>query len=173
MSLYHHVANKEDLLDGMVDLVFGEVELPSRKGDWRSAMRRRANSFRAVLAGHRWVVGLVDSRTAPGPATLRHHDAVLGCLRAAGFSVELAAHAFATIDSYLYGFALQERNLPFEAGEETTELAEAILAQLPTDEYPHLVELAVERVLQPGYDFGDEFALDLVLDGLERARHHT
>jgi AcrR family transcriptional regulator len=172
MSLYHHVANKEDLLDGMVDVVFGEVELPSREGDWRTAMRRRADSFRAVLARHRWAIGLVDSRTAPGPATLRHHDAVLGCLRGAGFSVELAAHAFAALDSYLYGFALQERNLPFEAGEQTTELAEAILAQLPAEEYPHLVELTVDHVLQPGYDFGNEFAfgLDLVLDGLERAR---
>jgi AcrR family transcriptional regulator len=172
MSLYHHVANKEDLLDGMVDVVFGEVELPSREGDWRMAMRRRADSFRAVLARHRWAIGLVDSRTAPGPATLRHHDAVLGCLRGAGFSVELAAHAFAALDSYLYGFALQERNLPFEAGEQTAELAEAILAQLPAEEYPHLVELTVDHVLQPGYDFGNEFAfgLDLVLDGLERAR---
>jgi AcrR family transcriptional regulator len=172
MSLYHHVANKEDLLDGMVDVVFGEVELPSREGDWRTAMRRRADSFRAVLARHRWAIGLVDSRTSPGPATLRHHDAVLGCLRGAGFSVELAAHAFAALDSYLYGFALQERNLPFEAGEQTAELAEAILAQLPAEEYPHLVELTVDHVLQPGYDFGNEFAfgLDLVLDGLERAR---
>jgi AcrR family transcriptional regulator len=172
MSLYHHVANKEDLLDGMVDVVFGEVELPSREGDWRTAMRRRADSFRAVLARHRWAIGLVDSRTAPGPATLRHHDAVLGCLRGAGFSVELAAHAFAALDSYLYGFALQERNLPLEAGEQTAELAEAILAQLPAEEYPHLVELTVDHVLQPGYDFGNEFAfgLDLVLDGLERAR---
>jgi AcrR family transcriptional regulator len=171
MSLYHHVANKEDLLDGMVDVVFGEVELPSREGDWRTAMRRRADSFRAVLARHRWAIGLVDSRTAPGPATLRHHDAVLGCLRGAGFSVELAAHAFAALDSYLYGFALQERNLPLEAGEQTAELAEAILAQLPAEEYPHLVELTVDHVLQPGYDFGNEFAfgLDLVLDGLERA----
>jgi AcrR family transcriptional regulator len=172
MSLYHHVANKEDLLDGMVDVVFGEVELPFREGDWRTAMRRRADSFRAVLARHRWAIGLVDSRTAPGPATLRHHDAVLGCLRGAGFSVELAAHAFAALDSYLYGFALQERNLPLEAGEQTAELAEAILAQLPAEEYPHLVELTVDHVLQPGYDFGNEFAfgLDLVLDGLERAR---
>jgi hypothetical protein len=135
-------------------------------------MRGRAVSFRTVLARHRWAIGLVDSRTSPGPATLRHHDAVLACLRTAGFSVELTAHAFAVLDSYIYGFALQERNLPFEAGEQTAELAEAILAQLPADEYPHLVELTVDHVLQPGYDFGDEFAfgLDLVLDGLERAR---
>ncbi len=172
MSLYHHVANKEDLLDGVVDLVFDELEVPSIADDWRTAMRGRAVSFRAVLARHRWAIGLVDSRTSPGPATLRHHDAVLACLRTAGFSVELAAHAFAVLDSYIYGFALQERNLPFEAGEQTAELAEAILAQLPADEYPHLVELTVDHVLQPGYDFGAEFAfgLDLVLDGLERAR---
>ncbi len=172
MSLYHHVANKEDLLDGVVGLVVDELEVPSIADDWRTAMRGRAVSFRAVLARHRWAIGLVDSRTSPGPATLRHHDAVLACLRTAGFSVELAAHAFAVLDSYIYGFALQERNLPFEGGEQTAELAEAILAQLPADEYPHLVELTVDHVLQPGYDFGNEFAfgLDLVLDGLERAR---
>jgi AcrR family transcriptional regulator len=172
MSLYHHMASKEAILDGIVDVVFGEIELPSGDVGWREAMRRRAVSAREALRRHPWATALMESRATPGPANLRHHDAVLGILRNAGFSVELAAHAFAALDSYLYGFALQERNLPLEAGEQTAELAEAILAQLPAEEYPHLVELTVDHVLQPGYDFGNEFAfgLDLVLDGLERAR---
>jgi len=112
----------------------------------------------------------MESRTSPGPATLRHHDAVIGCLRDAGFSVELAAHAFSALDSYIYGFALQERSLPFDTPEETSALAQAMLAQFPADEYPHLAELTIKHVLQPGYDYGNEyeFGLDLILDGLER-----
>jgi AcrR family transcriptional regulator len=171
MSLYNHVANKDDLLDGMIDEVFAEIELPAAGEDWRPAMRNRAVSVRAALARHRWAIGLMESRTSPGPATLRHHDAVIGCLRRSGFPVALAAHAFAALDSYLYGFALQERSLPFDTPAETTELARAMLAEFPAGEYPHLVELTVDHVLQPGYDFGDEygFGLDLILDGLARA----
>ncbi|GAA4727522.1 TetR/AcrR family transcriptional regulator C-terminal domain-containing protein [Modestobacter marinus] len=171
MSLYHHVANKVDLLDGMVDLVFAEVDLPPAGVDWRTAMRRRAVSLHDALSRHRWAIGLMDSRTAPGSATLTHHDAVIGCLRQAGFSVALTAHAFSAIDSYVYGFALQERALPFETAEQTADVAEAMLARFPPGAYPHLVELATAHVLQPGYDYGDEFelGLDLVLDGLERA----
>lgn len=172
MSLYNHVANKDELLDGMVDLVFGEIGLPTAGDDWRAAMRQRAVTARHVLKRHRWAVGLMESRRSPGPATLRHHDAVIGALRQAGFSVELTAHAFSALDSYIYGFALQEASLPFESGDETAELAQEILAALSPEEYPHLTELAVEHVLRPGYDYGDEyqFGLDLILDGLERAR---
>jgi AcrR family transcriptional regulator len=171
MSLYHHVANKDDLLDGMIDVVFGEIELPSDGGDWRRAMRQRALSARRVLARHGWAIRFMESRTSPGPATLRHHDAVLGCLRNAGFSVRLAAHAFSVLDSYIYGFALQERSLPFDTPQQTAELAQEMLARFPVDEYPHLAELTTEHVLQPGYDYGNEFAfgLDLILEGLDRA----
>jgi AcrR family transcriptional regulator len=171
MSLYHHVANKDDLLDGMIDVVFAEIELPSGD-DWRTAMRRRAVSARAALSRHRWAIGLMESRTTPGPATLRQHDAVLGCLRAAGFSLPLAGHAFSAIDSYVYGFALQERGLPFDTPEETAELAQEMLAQFPVDAYPHLFEFTTEHVMRPGYDYATEFGfgLDLLLDGLERAR---
>ncbi len=170
MSLYNHVANKDDLLDGMVDLVFSEIDLPSGGADWKTAMRQRAVSARHALSRHRWAIGLMESRTSPGPATLRHHDAVIGSLRKGGFSIEMAAHALSVLDAYIYGFALQEASLPFETPEETTEVAQTILRQLPADEYPHLIELAVEHVLQPGYDYGDEyeFGLDLILDGLER-----
>jgi AcrR family transcriptional regulator len=170
MSLYNHVANKGDLLDGMIDVVFSEIDMPTGATDWRAAMHRRAVSAREVLARHRWAIGLMESRTSPGPATLRHHDTVLGCLRTGGFSVELAAHAFAVLDSYIYGFALQEASLPFSAGEETAELAQEILAHAPPAEYPHLTELTLEHVLRPGYDFGNEFefGLDLILDALDR-----
>jgi AcrR family transcriptional regulator len=175
MSLYNHVANKDELLDGMVDLVFGEIETPAAGASWKAAMRERAVSAREVLSRHRWAIGLMESRTSPGPATLRHHDAVIGSLRGAGFSVEMAAHAFSVLDSYIYGFALQEASLPFHSVEETAEVAEMILARLPRDEYPHLTELTVEHVLRPGYDYGNEFefGLDLILDGLERAAHTT
>ncbi|MDP8932000.1 MAG: TetR/AcrR family transcriptional regulator C-terminal domain-containing protein [Actinomycetota bacterium] len=172
MSLYNHVANKDDLLDGMVDLVFSEIDLPSAGVDWKTAMRQRAISARQALSRHPWAIGLMESRTSPGPATLRHHDAVIGSLRQAGFSITLAAHAFSLLDSYIYGFALQEASLPFDTAEETAEVAQMILAQLPVDEYPHLTEMAIEHVLQPGYDYGNEFdfGLDLILEGLNRAR---
>ena len=172
MSLYHHVANKDEILDGMVDVVFREVELPSPHADWRTAMRDRAASARDALRRHPWAIGRMESRATPGPATLRHHDAVIGCLRNAGFTVELAAHAFSAIDSYLYGFAMQELNLPFSTPEETAAMAVTFLDQFPAEVYPHLAELTTEHVLQPGYDYGDEFefGLDLILDGLERAR---
>jgi AcrR family transcriptional regulator len=171
MSLYNHVANKADLLDGMIDIVFAEIDLPTGETDWRTAMRRRAVSARDVLSRHRWATGLMESRTTPGPATLRHHDTVLGILRGAGFSIELAAHAYSALDSYIYGFALQEPSLPFDNGEDTAKVAQAIMSRFASGEFPHLTEIAVEYVIQPGYDYGSEFAfgLELILDGLERA----
>ena len=171
MSLYRYVANKDDLLDGMVDVVFGEIELPPDGDEWRTAMRRRAISVRAALTRHPWATPLMQSRSRPGPATLRHHDAVIGTLRSAGFPIDLVAHAMSALDSYIHGFALRQRSLPFETGEQTAELAQSIMAGFPAGDYPHLVELTVEHVLQPGYDYGEEFAfgLDLILDGLARA----
>jgi AcrR family transcriptional regulator len=171
MSLYNHVPSKADLLDGLIDLVFSEIELPSGAHGWRPEMRLRAIAIRAALSRHPWAIGLMESRTSPGPATLRHHDAVLGCLRNAGFPVALAGHAYAVLDSYIHGFALQEASLPFDVGAETSELAQGILAQFPAGAYPHLAEFTLEHVLQPGYDYGNEyeFGLDLILDGLESA----
>jgi AcrR family transcriptional regulator len=170
MALYHYVENKEALIDGMIDLVFAEIELPAG-ADWRAAMRGRSVSVREVLGRHRWANGLMESRSTPGPANLRHHDAVIGCLRRAGFPITLVAHAYAVLDSYVYGFAMSDRALPFDSPEQIAELAQAILARFPVDEYPHLAELTFEHVLKPGYDYGEEFAfgLDLVLDGLGRA----
>jgi AcrR family transcriptional regulator len=171
MSLYNHVPSKGDLLDGLIDQVFSEIELPRSTDDWKTAMRQRAIAVRAALKRHRWAIGLMESRTSPGPATLRHHDAVLGCLRQAGFPVELAAHAYSALDSYIYGFALQEASLPFDTGEQTADMAQDFVAQFSPDEYPHLAEFTFKHVLQPGYDYGSEYeyGLDLILDGLDQA----
>lgn len=170
MTIYHHVPNKEAILDGMVDRVFAEIELPAG-ADWKEAIRHRSRSARAVLARHPWAAPLMESRTHPGPATLTHHDAVLGCLRESGFSVAMTGHAYALLDAYLYGFALQEANLPATGGQDMSDLAEAITAQFAAGDYPHLLEFTTQHVLQPGYDFGHEFefGLNLLLDGLERS----
>jgi AcrR family transcriptional regulator len=171
MSLYHHVASKAAILDGLVDVVFSEIELPSGEADWKTAMRERAISARSALRRHPWATALMESRSTPGPANLRHHDSVLGILRNAGFPVELAAHAYSILDSYIYGFALQEASLPFHTPEEAAQVAETIMGDFAAQEYPHLTELTVEHVLRPGYDYGDEylFGLELILDGLDRA----
>lgn len=171
MSLYHHVPNKDAILDGMVDLVFDEIALPDADVDWRTAMRKRAYAVRAVLLRHRWALRVIETRKAPGASTLAHHDAVIGCLRRAGFSIVLTAHAYAVLDSYIFGFVHTELNLPFQSTEETHEVASAMFDGVPEGAFPYLVELAREHVLQPGYAYGNEFSfgLELVLDGLERA----
>jgi len=171
MALYRHVANKDELVDGMVDIVFSEIELPAADLDWRAAMRRRAISTREALKRHGWAIGMMESRR-PGPANLRNHDAVMGCLRGGGFSFEMAIHAYSVQDAYIYGFALQERDLGFEtpgsAGEAAQRRAETIDA---LEDYPYLVEVAT-KLRDAGYDSAVEFAwgLDLILDGLDRFR---
>jgi AcrR family transcriptional regulator len=171
MALYYHVANKAQILDGIVDLVFSEIDLPNPDGDWRAELIRRSNSARRVLRRHSWAVGLMESRKNPGPATLRHHNAVIGTLRAAGFTVEMTAHAYALLDSYVYGFAVQEASLPFNGPDTVPDIAEPMIRQFSAGEYPHLVELTTEHVLKPGYDFGDEFefGLNMILDALTRS----
>ena len=172
MSLYHHVANKDELLDAMVDVVFTEVDLPAADGPWMVEVRGRCTSLREVLLRHPWAVGRLDSRRNPGMATLVHHDAVIGCLRGGGFSVRKAALAFATVDAYVFGFVVQQLGLPMEPGEDTAELAAEILASAPTDALPHLAEMAAEYVALPGYEFANEFepGLDLILEALDRTR---
>ena len=173
MALYRHIANKDDLIDAMIDVVFSEIELPAHDADWKAAMRQRAISVRDFLARHRWAIGLMESRMHPGPANLRHHDAVLGNLRAAGFSVEMAAHAYSVLDSYVYGFALTRMNLPFEnGGGDVVDVAESMLEPFPVNTYPSLVEFITEHAMKPGYQYSNEFeyGFDLILDGLERAR---
>jgi AcrR family transcriptional regulator len=170
MSLYHYVANKDEILDGLVDLVFAEIELPEPTGDWREEMARRCRSARQVLRRHAWSIGLLESRTSPGPATLRHHDANLGALRAGGFSVAQTGHAYAVLDAFVYGFAVQEASLPFEGPDGAAAVAGPIMALMEEGDYPHMVEFAVQHAMLPGYDFGDEFefGLTLVLDGIAR-----
>ena len=175
MSLYHYVANKDELLDGMVDVVFSEIELPTTDVDWKTAMRRRAISTREALARHRWAVGVLQSSTSPGPANFRLVNAVLGCLREAGFSVENAVHAYSAQDAYIYGFALQEKTLPVDTPAELAEAAETMRRQFSADEFPHIAETITEHVTKSGYDFSDEFefGLDLILDALEGLRGTT
>ncbi len=172
MSLYHYVANKEELLDAMIDVVFDEIELPSEQADWQSAMRQRSVSAREVLARHPWAIGLMESRTAPGPANLRHREAVTACLRKAGFSVVMATHANWLLDCYVYGFALQEASLPFDDADEFADMAEDVyLPQLSADEFPYLTESATV-LFANNYDPAQEFTfgLDLVLVALEPLR---
>jgi AcrR family transcriptional regulator len=173
MALYRHVASRDDLVDGMVDIVFSEIDLPSPGGDWRAAMRQRAISVRDVLSRHRWAIGLMESRVNPGPANLRHHDAVIGSLRSAGFDMATVAHAYSLLDAYVYGFALTKMNLPFESGDDVAALAETMLEPFPANEYPNLMAFISEHAMKPGYDFGDEFeyGLDLILGALEVARN--
>ncbi len=172
MALYHHFANKEDLVNGMVDLVFGEIELPASAGNWRTAMRQRAIAVRDALLRHRWAIGLMESRRRPGIANLRHHDAVIGSLRAGGFDIAMAAHAYSLLDSYIYGFALTKMNLPFESSDDIAEVAQSMLEPFTPDEFPNMVEILTDHVMKPGYNHGDEFeyGLDLILDGLEMVR---
>jgi AcrR family transcriptional regulator len=172
MALYKHVANKEELLDGMVDIVFSEIELPSGDLDWRSAMRRRAISTREALKRHSWAIGMMESRQ-PGPENLRNHNAVMGCLRKAGFSFETAIHAYSVQDAYIYGFALQEKDLAFETPESAGEAAERRAETIGAlDSYPYLVEIAT-KLRESGYDNAVEFAwgLDLILNSLEQLCH--
>ncbi|GAA5084603.1 AcrR family transcriptional regulator [Thermocatellispora tengchongensis] len=172
MSLYHHFRNKDLILDGMVDLVFSEIDLPPDDIDWRTAMRRRAVSMREVLTRHPWAIRLLDSRTNPGHATLRHQNAVIGCLRAGGFSIAGAAHAVSVLDGYIYGFTIQELSLPFESSADLEDVAGALVERMPRDEFPHLTEMILEHALKPGYSYAEEFdiGLDLILDGLQRQR---
>jgi AcrR family transcriptional regulator len=171
MALYKHVANKDELLDGMVDVVFAEIESPSIDGDWRSAMRRRAISAREALKRHSWAIGIMETRS-PGPANLRNHNAVMGCLREAGFSFAAAIHAYSVQDAYIYGFALQEKTLGFERPEDAGEAAQRRAAAIGAlGDFPYLAEI-VAKLPESGFDSAVEFAwgLDLILDGLDRLR---
>jgi AcrR family transcriptional regulator len=168
-SLYHHVRGKDEILDGLVEMVSAEIELPSRSDGWRPPIRRRAHNTRAVLRRHPWAVALMASRTTPGPATLRLLDAGIGYFRRNGFSVEAAAHSISTVDSYVHGFVLQEVNLPFRNQSELTAMTGAIMNEFPRADFPYLFELTIEHVLQPGYNYGNEFdvGLEAVLDGVD------
>jgi AcrR family transcriptional regulator len=165
MSLYNHVANKDVILDGIVDLVLSDIDVPPTGTDWKTAMRQRAISAHEVLLAHPWAAMLIMSRFNIGPGMTRYLDATLGRLREGGFSIEGALDAWHTLDSHIYGFTLQELNLPFEV-EEAQQVSADVLGQLPADEYPHVVEVITE-IMKSGRDENFEFGLDLILDGLE------
>ncbi|WNM28379.1 TetR/AcrR family transcriptional regulator [Demequina capsici] len=169
MTLYHHVDGKEALLDLMVDRVFSEMELPPEELEWREALRARCRSAREVLVRHPWSVPLLESRRSPGPELLRHHEAMLATLERGGLPLELMAHGYAILDSFVYGFAIEEANLPGQGQQEgLAEVAEEIAHVLESGEYPQMTRLAMEHVAQPGYSFGASFdvGLDMILDGL-------
>ncbi|HYF27166.1 MAG TPA: TetR/AcrR family transcriptional regulator C-terminal domain-containing protein [Baekduia sp.] len=172
MSLYNHVANKDDLLDGMIDLVFGEIEPPLAGGDWKAELRRRAVSTRAALLRHRWAVGEMEGRTSHGLSNLRIHDAVLGVLLGAGFSEEMSVHAYSVQDAYIYGFALQQTDMSSQTPEDFAAVAQRQMADYAAvlDDFPNLVQVVGGHVAKVGYDYDKEFlyGLDLILEGLER-----
>jgi AcrR family transcriptional regulator len=172
MSLYRHVASRHDILDGLVDLVISEIEIPAKGANWKAAMRQRASSARAVLSRHPWAAALFESQRRMSPETLRYADAILGTLRDAGFPIEIALRAFFTLDSYIYGFVLQVSSWgmdPEEMPEETARLR----PQVAPDTYPNIIAV-MEHVMSskpsPGMSAEFEFGLDLILDGLERLR---
>jgi AcrR family transcriptional regulator len=169
MALYNHFANKDDLLDAMVDAMYAEIDFSAGGSDWKAAMRLQASSVRDVLARHRWALAVMESRLHPGPANMRYHETVIRGLRRAGFSIEMAIHAFTALDSFIFGFALQEQTLPFEGTDQVGEVATEILSQFPAADYPYLAETVAEHVGKPGYDFASEFdfGLDLILAGLD------
>ncbi len=171
MTTYHHVAGKEALLDGMVDVVFSEMAKPPADLEWRDALRVRCRSAREVLARHPWAVPLLESRRHPGPELLAHHESVLTTLDRAGMPLPLVAHAYAVLDSFVYGFAMQEANLTVQRGDADAELAGEIAAAFDPGAYPMLTRFAMEHAMRPDFDFGDSFdyGLDLLLDGLARA----
>jgi AcrR family transcriptional regulator len=174
MALYKHVSSKDELLDAMVDVVFSEIEAPAAGGDWKAELRKRAVSTRRALLRHPWAVGEMEGRRTHGPSNLKVHDAVLGCLRAAGFSIPMTIHALSVQDAYIYGFALQQTDMSserpedfaVEAQRQMVEYAEALA------DYPNLVEVVGGHVAEVGYDYDAEFlfGLDVILDGLERLR---
>jgi AcrR family transcriptional regulator len=167
-SLYHHVNGKTQILDGLVEVVAAEIERPAPSTDWRAAISERAVNTRAVLRRHSWAVSLMASRTSPGPATLGLLETGIRCLREGGFPVLQAAHAISVVDSYVHGFVLQEVNLPFRDESELEAMTGAIMETFPAAEFPYLFEMTVERVLKPGYDYGEAFdsGLKVVLDGV-------
>jgi AcrR family transcriptional regulator len=174
MSLYKHVTKKEEILDGIIELILGQIETPREGADWKEAMRRRAISAREVLSRHSWAIGLLEARGSTGPKALRYIDSILGNLRSAGFSIENSAHAFWLLDSFVYGQVIQETSLPITSSKEMTESTGSTLEQDTMDHYPHLVEIG-EHAMRSDYtvDKEFEFGLDLILEALERTMTST
>jgi AcrR family transcriptional regulator len=171
MALYNHVADKDAILDGIVERVLGEIPLPSAGGDWKEAMRDRAAAARRVFLAHPWAIGLLEARYGNSSAArLEYFESVLACLRSAGFSTNVSMRAFSTLDSFVYGAILQELSLPFNTPDSLEQIGDELLAQLG-DLYPHLAE-ATMQAMADGWSHAEQFSfgLDLVLDALERCK---
>lgn len=185
MSLYHHIASKQVLLNAVADWIYSQIELPAEDDSWREGLWRRSVSVRDVLVRHPWALNLMDSQTSPGPAVLRQYDSVFGCMRRGGFSISQAIDALSLIDAYVFGFALTERNLPFDSSSDTDATKFVAEFMPPMDDYPHLAELVGYMMGgdssgesgKPGggtssgdYRFSDQFAdgLNIIFDDLER-----
>ena len=169
MSIYNHVKNKSDLIDAIVDQIFSEITWDYEGTTWRDAMMVRALSTRETLRAHPWAIPLLESRTAPGPETLAHHDKVLACFKSSGFPLNLSGHAFSALDAYTYGFIMTEQNLPFENEQELQAVAKEITDSFPKEMFPALYDFIVNYTLQPGYSYSKEFmvGLEMILDQLE------
>jgi AcrR family transcriptional regulator len=171
MSLYNHVANKDEILDGILELVVEEITIPAVGAEWRPAMKERAVSALLAFKRHPWASALMDSRIGAGPARLRYFDAMIGTLLGAGFSLELAARSFSVLDSYIYGFGHQQRSITTNDERQDKKRAKAFRDIMPEGVYPHLARMA-ELTMKNGYDADAdfEFGLTLILDGLQRIR---
>jgi AcrR family transcriptional regulator len=167
MSLYNHVEGKEDVLDGILDLVIGEIAVPEAGADWRKAMRERAVSARQAFRRHPWAAALMDSRTSSGSGRLRYFDALVGALTGAGFTLERAGRALSVLDCWIYGFALQRRNMASGGQERAEDRAGALRDSASTETFPNLARM-IEWTMEHGYDEDAdfEFGLNLILDGL-------
>jgi AcrR family transcriptional regulator len=171
MSLYNHVANKDDIRYGILEAVLSEVELPGGP-DWKAAIRTTAVSHHDVLLRHPWAAPLMMSAPRVSPARLRWMEALLRTLREAGFSANMTHYAYHALDSHIIGFTLWQVSFPFDTREELLDLAQDFLRAIPADEYPYVIEHAHEHLAEPDPDSPSafDFGLDLILDGLERLR---
>jgi len=170
MSLYNHVANKDDVLDGIVDLVLAETEPPAPGGDWETAVKTSAVSVHEVLRDHNWAAKLLMSPERIRPARLRYMDSLLGRLRKAGFSADTTYHAYHVLDGFIFGFSLWETSHTYTA-EQVTDFVAKFAQVITPDRYPYVHEHGQQHMNEgPHHDVSAfEFGLDLILDGLKRA----
>jgi AcrR family transcriptional regulator len=171
MSLYHYVAKKDEILDGIVDLVVTEFDVPPQDTDWKEALRRSAISAHEALARHPWACNLMMS-AGPSPARLRYMESLLATLRKAGFSADLTHHAYHALDSHIVGFTMWAVSFQFDTTEDLAALGANFLRTLPVDQYPYLAEHVEQHLAETDDEDKSEFefGLDLILDGLERLR---
>jgi AcrR family transcriptional regulator len=171
MALYHHFASKNQLIEGMIDHVHGEIKAPLGKTSWEVFMRERAKSAFQVLSHHPWASSIMESGVAPGPATLKDSESMIRCFRQAGFGVAMTVHAVTVLNIYIYGAAAQFAKLSFSTADQAAGVSADIQSQFPSDAYPYLAEMITEHMMQSRYNPVDEFlfGLELVLEGIERA----